>query len=127
MRVCAAAGGNLYELEGERQTSAKEPRRALYFLPKRLRHIVYIRRGSFVIAKNNDEAYGKVVGEITAALLDEHIKTMKKTEDWPECFTEAKDFVTAESSTVQSDLNDLQNPNRRQWELNESSSSDDED
>mmetsp|Transcript_20 Transcript_20/g.56 ORF Transcript_20/g.56 Transcript_20/m.56 type:complete len:194 (+) Transcript_20:102-683(+) len=80
MRVARPQGANLYELENGSGTLG------LYSLPKALRHVVLMRKGSYVIARDDDEVRGKVKGEIVHVLLEHHIDHLKKTPHWPQAF-----------------------------------------
>jgi len=61
----------------------------LYRLPRRLVGVVYTRPGRHVIARRYPEADdaggggGKVVGEVVAALLDEHVDDLRRAGLWP--------------------------------------------
>lgn len=123
MRVHAAQGGNLYSLEaGTSHDHSDKKSPELYVLPKKLRHVIYIKTGSFVIAKSYQTKRGKIMGEIVEALLDDHVKALKKTDRWPESFggdENVDDAVEAKDSVVDTEeegnsLENLENPNRRQ-------------
>lgn len=80
-RVIQACGENIYEVEledGEKQ---------LYTLPKRLRYVTYIKRGSFVFVRDDDTRSGsKVRGDIEVVVLDHFLATLKKKDFWPSSF-----------------------------------------
>lgn len=82
MRVTGVRGENIYELE------AGDGSLALYSLPSRLRHVVFIRPGSYVLAEADEAraAKGKVSGDIDAVVLDLHLAEMRRHPRWPARF-----------------------------------------
>lgn len=74
----------MYELEGG------DGSRALYTLPSRLRHVVFIRPRSHVLALPDPAraARGKVVGDIDAVVLDAHLAELRRHPLWPPRFAE---------------------------------------
>lgn len=82
MRVARVCGENVYELEGG------DGARGLYALPARLRHVVFIRPRSLVLAARDPAARGAVAGDIEAALLDCHLPELRRHPRWPPRFAE---------------------------------------
>lgn len=84
-RVVHACGENNYEVEiegGERR---------LYQLPKRLRHVTFIKRGSYVFVRNDTtRGPGKVCGDIETVVLDCFINELVKEPFWPTYFNPAQ-------------------------------------
>jgi translation initiation factor IF-1 len=82
MRVARVCGENTYELE------TADGERALYSLPSRLRHVVFIRPGSYVLALADPvrAARGKLHGDIEAVVLDMHLANLRRHPRWPPRF-----------------------------------------
>lgn len=99
-RVVLARGENIYEVE------QADGERLLFQLPKRLRYVTFIKRGSYVFVRDDEtRGHGKVRGDIEAVVLDMFLNDLKKRPFWPAEFTERKDAhlnVNAESSTAKS-------------------------
>lgn len=80
-RVVQACGENIYEVEidgGER---------CLYQLPKRLRHVAFIRRGCYVFVRNDaTRGPGKICGDVEAVVLNRFINELRKEPFWPSYF-----------------------------------------
>lgn len=80
-RVIQACGENIYEVE----TSDGDSQ--LYQLPKRLRHVTFIKRGSFVfIGDDNTRGDGKVRGDIEVVVIDHFLNELRKQSYWPARF-----------------------------------------
>lgn len=131
-RIVRACGENIYEVEDG--TGAK----VLYQLPKRLRHVVFVRRGNFVfVREDNTRGPGKVRGDIEVVVMDCFLKELRAEKFWPASF--AKDVaipsthnnVAEEPESGEDDDDDsweigAGNPNRRPPQYVESDSSEDE-
>lgn len=77
-RVIQACGENNYEVETE------HGRTCLYHLPKRLRFVTFVKRGSFVFVRDDDtRGPGKVRGDIETVILDAHLSTLRRELFWP--------------------------------------------
>jgi hypothetical protein len=91
MRVAGVCGENTYELEDGGGC------RELFTLPNRLRHVVFIRPGSYVLALRDDELVvrgARIIGEIQAAILDTHLAELRLHPRWPPAFSK-QNVVTA--------------------------------
>lgn len=137
VRVTQAQGENIYEVitaEGEK---------ALYRLPKRLRHVVYIRRGSYLFVRDDTAlAATKLCGEIEIVVLDTFLRTLQTQDFWPQQFkneqkeeeeVERKEGIDMgidedEESDHHSWEAGMGNPNRPKWveDSDEEDSSDDD-
>ena len=81
MRVAGARGENLYDVEDGNGNSF------VFVLPKRLRHVVFIRKGSFVFARHdNTRRDGTVRGDIETVILDCHLSALQREPFWPALF-----------------------------------------
>jgi len=97
MKVCGVRGGNLYDLEdgGEHD--------GIFVLPSRLRHVVWIRPGSVVIAQVTNtpdvvSSTGKPIvrnrrasGEIVHALLPDQVRHLRSGPAWPQAWYDVVD------------------------------------
>jgi hypothetical protein len=140
MRVAGVRGENTYELENG--AGCKD----LFSLPNRLRHVVFIRPGSFVLAGSDDSVglKSKIKGEIAAVVLDLHLHELRKHPRWPPRFANATSHEPpdatqkrttistsqhqSESANVEEILQDSgdedsseeseleENPNQRKWD-----------
>lgn len=132
VQVIRACGENIYEVETS--TGLKQ----LYELPKRLRHIAFIRRGCFVFAKEDaTRGAGRVRGDIEVVVLDCFLDDLRRQPFWPPLFSKGTRSVPSSCSadTVQDtgyameDTEDVEdphsdddwqigggNPNRRKWD-----------
>lgn len=121
-RVITTRGQNLYEVANA------EGIHLLVELPPKFRSLVWVKRGSYVIADSTQMADrdNKIEGEIVHVLLAAHIKNLKKKNIWPAQFDLLQEATTSPGSASPSNSdnnNDLvANTNRRQYE-----SSDDDD
>lgn len=127
MRVAHCRGQNLYDAQdacGFIQT---------FELPKRLRHLVFIRPGSYVFARIDEtRGEGVVKGDIEVVILDCFLPALRKTDYWPSEFkkTTARnvssagapstalgnvEHYTGEGSDVDDVLEMGGNPNRASW------------
>lgn len=80
-RIVQSCGENIYEIEDEYAQNE------LYQLPKRLRHVAFIRRGSFVfVRRDNSRRAGKICGEIETVVLDRFLASLQKDNFWPKSF-----------------------------------------
>lgn len=81
-RVVQACGENNYEVETEQGEIQ------LYQLPKRLRHVAFIKRGSYVFIRDDDtRGPGKVCGDIETVILDSFVSALRKEPFWPAMFS----------------------------------------
>lgn len=122
VRVTSACGENIYEVEDEDGT------KNLYQLPKRLRHVVFIRRGSYVFVRDDaTRGSGRVRGDIEVVVLDLFLNALRAESFWPPAFTRENRDPGAGPATLagqeeQSDDGDDEweigggNPNRRKWD-----------
>jgi hypothetical protein len=97
MRVVGVRGENTYELDDGYEG------RHLYTLPRRLRHVVFIRPGSYVLALRDDqlaERGSKIVGEIQTAILDTHLAELRKHLRWPPVFAKIPLTLATPTSKV---------------------------
>lgn len=123
MRVRTVCGENAYELE------APDGVRGLFVLPSRLRHVVFIRPGSLVLALRNEGGVKtKVCGDIDAVVLDVHMSALRRHPLWPEEFggadgVEGEEEVEGKGGGVvtvgsESDESELEgNPNMRKCDM----------
>lgn len=130
-RVLRACGENIYEVEDG--TGAK----SLYQLPKRMRHVAFIRRGSYVFVRNdNTRREGKIRGEIEVVVMDRFLDLLRAEPFWPNAFAKGT-HESASSAGQVPERNDNEsegeefgdgweigsgNPNRRKWDHIESNS-----
>lgn len=127
VRVIRACGENIYEVEDESRT------KSLYQLPKRLRHIAFIRRGIYVFVRDDaTRGPGKVRGDIEVIVLDRFLNSLRAESFWPPAFVEENvaagdglaalaDDANEHSENEDSDgADDWEigggNPNRRRWD-----------
>lgn len=118
-RVVCARGENNYEVEDA--CGAK----GLYQLPKRLRHVVFIRRGSFVFVREDDtRREGRVRGDIEVVVLGGFLGLLRKEPYWPERFREEGVVEEAADEGEGQEVGEQAgeeweigggNPNRAQW------------
>lgn len=74
-------GQNLYDLQ---DANGKV---AIFELPKKLRHVVFIRPGTFVFSRPDvTRREGAVRGDIEVVILDCYLPAMRKSEFWPPAF-----------------------------------------
>lgn len=137
-RVVKACGENVYEVENS------DGERELYQLPKRLRFVAFIGRGSFVFVRDDLTRKGtKIRGEIETVVIDKFLKQLRKEQFWPtafgdspKCQSNKSGEPTTEDNTRRDTLSGDDeyegdepwevgggNPNRRKWD---SESSDEE-
>merc|ERR1712226_672844 len=90
-KVIAARGNNLHEVE-----SQYEIEHILVSMPLKFRKTIWIKRDNYVICEPIDEGK-KVRGEICACLLEDHIRHLKKIDQWPEKFS---NLIDKQSSHV---------------------------
>lgn len=140
-RVVRACGENLYEVEDDAGV------RAIYELPKRLRHVVFVRRGSFVFVRE-DATRGsqKCCGDIEVVVMDAFLNALCTTPEWPEGFRvregrtadvapadvlpqQAEDGFSEDESAEMGGWPALTgNPNRGRWDhVSDSEEEDEED
>ncbi|KAJ2836772.1 hypothetical protein J3B01_002612 [Coemansia erecta] len=87
-------------------------------LPPRFRSVLWVRRGSYVLADLSDQLTDKIGGEIAMVLLAAQVKRLKQTGQWPSLYADKWAEISGHSSHAQpgseSDDQDAQgNPNRR--------------
>lgn len=140
-RVVQACGENTYEVD---VGSGKET--TLYKLPKRLRHVTFVKRDSFVFVRDDDtRGAGKLRGDIEAVVLDHFVSALRKRDYWPHAFrehvgkVEAHTEAEANAGRLSEDGNEagsaeeeeweigMGNPNRHKWSDLYDDSDDDED
>lgn len=126
-RVIAACGENNYEVEDEHGA------KTLYQLPKRMRHVVFIRGGSYVFVKDDETRKdGRVRGDIEVVVLAHFLHGLSKEPFWPRSFKGEEDntddmpAIVSEGAGGNSEgelgHGDQQweigsgNPNRAQWQ-----------
>lgn len=133
--VKKACGENIYEVEnGEGDVG-------LYRLPKRLRHVAFIRRGMYVFVKDDDTCgQVKVRGAIEAVVMERFLNELRSEPFWPKQFSEpekeplpacAKPNVLGEDEEEEEEDDDWEiggaNPNRGGWhDLEDEGSEEDE-
>lgn len=129
VRVMRACGENIYEVEDENGT------KNLYQLPKRMRHVVFIRRGSYVFVRDDaTRGSSRVRGEIEVVVLDQFLHELSAESFWPPAFNTRKDSGAASAAPPndtdevglgdRASSDDAQedweigggNPNRRKWD-----------
>lgn len=82
MKVSHTHGQNLYGLEDE------AGKVSVFELPKKLRHVVFIRPGTFVFARPDaTRRKGAVQGDIEAVVLDCFLSELRKADFWPSAFS----------------------------------------
>lgn len=95
-RVIQACGENNYEVELENGTTC------LYHLPKRLRFVTFVKRGTYVFVREDDtRGAGKVCGDIEAVILDAHLSTIRKEPYWPVVFARERNINPSQQSSAQ--------------------------
>ncbi|KAJ1950296.1 hypothetical protein DL89DRAFT_269576 [Linderina pennispora] len=104
-------------------------------LPPKYRSVVWVKRGSFVLANLSEQFTDKVGGEIAQVLMAEQVKHLKQTGQWPDQYEAMweqmmKGQAGATEVEVQSEESDddplmAGNPNRQY--LGDDETTDDED
>lgn len=95
-RVIQACGENNYEVELDNGATY------LYHLPKRLRFVAFVKRGTYVFIREDDtRGGGKVCGDIEVVVLDSHLPTLRKESYWPTRFSKERNLASPQQSTVQ--------------------------
>lgn len=125
VRVVRACGENIYEVEDA--AGAKD----LYELPKRLRHVVFIKRGTYVfIRRDATRGGGKVRGDIEVVVIDHFLNSLRSEEFWPAAFAKGAQgrASAAGQEAVEDGDDDWEigggNPNRRRQIESDSSDED---
>lgn len=123
--------------------------RSLYMLPRRLRHVAFIRPGSYVLVdedeQKNDDS--KIRGQISSVILAEHVRELRGRPEWPDAFQGTAVPAAESGSNDNSERNQRSeascensdasysssepdiptNPNRPKYEMFDSSEEDGED
>lgn len=119
-RVIQACGENNYEVETENGTAC------LYHLPKRLRFVTFVKRGTYVFIRADDtRGIGKVRGDIEAVILDSHLSTLRKQPFWPERFARQQDSARSQPYEQEKQSENDKNQYQSTKELDGSSDEDD--
>ncbi|CAN8064660.1 unnamed protein product [Agarophyton chilense] len=117
-KVLQALGENTY------QTLLGDGRKGLYRLPKRLRQVAYIRRGSFVFVRDHAKVRGRITGDIELIVLGTFMSSITKEVFWPERFraqgSEEREKVKEINSNEEEQEEEWTfgegNPNRGVWD-----------
>lgn len=84
-RVIRACGENIYEVQDAHGTHS------LFQLPKRLRHVAFIKRDSFVFVRVDEtRRASRVRGDIEVVVLNRFLASLKSEPFWPVSFTKDK-------------------------------------
>eukprot|EP00033_Pygsuia_biforma_P000482 GCRY01000569.1.p2 GENE.GCRY01000569.1~~GCRY01000569.1.p2 ORF type:complete len:156 (-),score=19.38 GCRY01000569.1:693-1160(-) len=108
-RIIAPRGNSVFDFVGYNEKG--EELKGFAKMPNKFRNLVFVKRGDFlIISLINVE--GETDFEISHVLLKDQLKYLKKTEYWPEQFTEQPELATAGSEESGSDDDLFENPNR---------------
>lgn len=121
-KIVSSKGNNLHEVE----SSIESEENFLVSMPTKFRKNVWIKRGDFVLVEPIEEG-DKVKAEICRILTPEHQKEYEKAFVWPKKFTKKRDHESDNGDMSDSDDDLQRNPNRRQNQKAETSSSEESD
>lgn len=94
VRVIQAMGENIYQVQ------TADSKTSLYRLPKKLRHIAFIKLGTYLFVRDHPstDQSGKLCGDIEVVVMDQFLNSLRKESFWPTAFTAASN--TQRSSTL---------------------------
>ncbi|KAG5675553.1 hypothetical protein PVAND_005449 [Polypedilum vanderplanki] len=115
VRIVASKGNNLHEVESPNESEQN----FLVSMPQKFRKNFWIKRGDYVLIEAIEEG-DKVKGEIVRILDKEHQEEFSKNFVWPKRFTKKRSHEEENDSDEDDEL--PQNPNRKNIEINSTSS-----
>ncbi|KAJ1964405.1 hypothetical protein GGI12_001454 [Dipsacomyces acuminosporus] len=88
------------EINERMNTDKREWFTTLVQLPPKFRSVVWVKRGSYVLADLSEQLTDKIGGEITLVLMADQVKHLKQTNEWPKQYEDLWDeILSGQAST----------------------------